>query len=133
MFEHHGYKTPATVIQMLVDIVSKNGNLLLNIPVRGDGTIDDDEVKCLEGIARWMAINGEAIFGTRPWKIYGEGGPRRPRRATSTSGKGRPYTAADLRFTTKGDTLYVFALAWPADGKLVVKSLGSGQPASAAT
>ena len=123
IYEHHGYKTPATVIQMLVDIVSKNGNLLLNVPVRGDGTIDEDEVKCLEGIAQWTAINGEAIFGTRPWKTYGEG-TREAKAGNFNEGKGLPYTAADLRFTTKGDTLYVFALAWPADGKLVVKSLG---------
>jgi alpha-L-fucosidase len=125
-FEHHSYKTPSTVIQMLVDIVSKNGNLLLNIPVRGDGTIDEDEVQCLEGIAEWMAVNGEAIFATRPWKVYGEGA-REARAGNFNEGKGRPYTAADLRYTTKGDTLYAIALAWPADGKLTLKSLGSTQ------
>ena len=112
---------------MLVDIVSKNGNLLLNVPLRGDGTLDDDEVKCLEGIAQWTAINGEAIFGTRPWKTYGEG-TREAKAGNFNEGKGRPYTATDLRFTTKGDTLYVFALAWPSDGKLIVKSLGANQP-----
>ena len=96
------------------------------MPVRGDGTIDEDEVQCLEGIAQWMAINGEAIFGTRPWKTYGEG-YREAKAGNFNEGKGRPYTAADLRFTTKGNTLYVFFLAWPADGKMVVKSLGSDQ------
>ena len=126
IYQHHGYKTPATVIQMLVDIVSKNGNLLLNVPLRSDGTPDDDEVKCLEGIAQWTAINGEAIFGTRPWKTYGEG-VREAKAGNFNEGKGRPYSATDLRFTTKGDTLYVFALAWPTDGKLVVKSLNANE------
>ena len=84
---------------MLVDIVSKNGNLLLSIPVRGDGTIDDDEVAFLHSMANWMAVNGEGIFGTRPWKIYGEG-------PTQVSGgmfneQKVHYTAEDLRFTTK--------------------------------
>ena len=69
----HGYKSTATVIQMLADIVSKNGNLLLNFPPRPDGTLDDDELKILDGMAAWMPINGEAIFGTRPWKVFGEG------------------------------------------------------------
>ena len=68
----HGYKSTATVIQMLGDIVSKNGNLLLNFPPRPDGTLDDDELKILDGMAAWMPINGEAIFGTRPWKVFGE-------------------------------------------------------------
>ena len=72
-FEQHHYKTAQQVMHMLIDIVSKNGNLMLNIPVRGDGTIDDDEVKVLEGIAAWMAVNGEGIYATRPWKVFGEG------------------------------------------------------------
>ena len=67
-----GYKSTATVVQMLCDIVSKNGNLLLNFPPRPDGTLDDDELKILDGMAAWTAINGEAIYGTRPWKIFGE-------------------------------------------------------------
>ena len=71
--ERHGYKKSGAVLRTLADIVSKNGNLLLNIPVRGDGTIDDDEVKFLEEMAAWMDVNGEAIFGTRPWAVYGEG------------------------------------------------------------
>jgi len=109
-----GYASADDVIKQLVDIVSKNGNLCLNIPVRGDGTIDDDEVKVLEGIAAWMDVNSEAIFGTRPWKVYGEG-PAQARR--------RSYAAQDIRFTTKGDTLYAMALGWPANGKLAIRSL----------
>jgi len=69
------------VVTELVEIVSKNGNLLLNIPVRGDGTIDDQEVKFLEGMTQWMDINGEGIFSTRPFTIYGEANVRSPPRA----------------------------------------------------
>jgi alpha-L-fucosidase len=117
-FDQHDYKTAFQVVQMLVDIVSKNGNLMLNIPVRGNGTIDEDEVEVLEGIADWMAANGEGIFGTRPAKVYGEG----PSTVTAPArGRGgRPADFAtfkpnDVRFTIKGDL--------PADGKAVIKSL----------
>ncbi len=127
-FEHHSYKTPATVVQMLVDIVSKNGNLLLNVPVKGDGTIDSDEVACLEGVAKWMAVNRECIFGTRPWKVYGEGFRNAKAGAGNfNEGKGKGYSAEDIRFTTKGNTLYAVALAWPESGKLVIKTLGKKQ------
>jgi alpha-L-fucosidase len=122
------YKSAGMVIHMLCDIVSKNGNLLLNIPVRGDGTIDDDEQKFLQELTRWMDVNGECIFATRPWKVYGEGAARRVAAGNFNEGKTGTYTAADIRFTTKGDTLYAIALAWPADGKLTVKSLASGSP-----
>jgi alpha-L-fucosidase len=116
------YKTAETVIGMLVDIVSKNGNLLLNIPVRGDGTIDEREVQFLEEMAAWMEVNGEAIYGTRPWVAYGEG-PARSRGGQFGEGQGRPYTARDLRFTTKAGALYAIALGWPTDGTLTVRSL----------
>lgn len=109
---------------MLLDIVSKNGNLMLNIPVRGDGTIDEDEVKFLQGMAAWMDVNGEAIFATRPWKLSGEG-PVKTGGGAFNEGA-RPYTAKDFRFTTKGNVLYATALAWPEDGKLTVRVLGSG-------
>jgi len=90
IFEQHTYKSAKTVIHMLADIVSKNGNLCLSIPLKGDGTIDSDERQILTDLADWMRINGEAIFGTRPFKVYGEG----PREAVATGnfneGKGRP-------------------------------------------
>ncbi len=128
LFEKHGYKSTKTVIQTLVDVVSKNGNLLLNIPVRGDGTIDDDELKVVEGIATWMEVNRECIFGTRPWKICGEG-PALENAAPLTAqgfneGKGAPLTAADIRFTVKGNTLYAIALGQPTL-PLHLKSLGT--------
>jgi alpha-L-fucosidase len=130
IFERHRYKTPAMVVGMLVDIVSKNGNLLLSIPVRGDGSIDDDEVKFCEAMAKWTDVNGQAIFGTRPWTIYGEGPSTEPKPTTRSQqfseGKEKPYTPQDIRFTAKGETLYAIALAWPEDGKLVIQSLASG-------
>ncbi|MGS0526416.1 alpha-L-fucosidase [Zobellia nedashkovskayae] len=73
MYYHHRYKQAAEIIPMLVDIVSKNGNLMLNLPLRGDGTLDSDEVKIIREIGAWLKINGEAIYATRPWKVSGEG------------------------------------------------------------
>ncbi len=122
------YKTPTTVVQMLVDIVSKNGNLLLNFPVRADGTLDAQEEDILASLAEWTAVNGEAIYATRPWHVYGEG-TQGPSGAMFNEGK-LTYTSEDIRFTTKGGTLYAFALAWPASGKLLIKSLAARQPRS---
>ena len=106
---------------MLADIVSKNGNLLLNFPPLPDGTLDDDELKILPAMAAWMPINGEAIFGTRPWKVFGESSGK-IQGGMFNEGSLR-YTAKDIRFTTKGEVLYAIALGWPEDRKLVVKSL----------
>ena len=126
LFEEHRYKTAETVIKMLVDIVSKNGNLLLSIPLRGDGTIDDDERKVLADLASWMPDNQEAIFGTRPFVVFGEGPPDIASTGNFNEGKARPYTAEDIRFTTKGDILYAIALGWPPNGKIAIKTLARG-------
>jgi alpha-L-fucosidase len=131
VYEQDRYKTAETVVRMLVDIVSKNGNLLLNIPVRGDGTLDDKEQRVLDGIEAWMRVNRESILGSRPWRVFGEG-PALQGAALSAQGfnegKGRPFTAEDVRFTTHGARLYAIALGWPEDGRLVVKSLAEGSP-----
>ena len=129
--DHHRYKKAADVVPMLADIVSKNGNLLLNVPLRGDGSIDADERTFLEEMAKWMAVNGDCIFGTRPWRLYGEGPS-----TTAQVEKGHfggltdvskvPFTAADIRFTQKGGVLYAIALGWPADSRLTIKSLAIG-------
>ena len=122
------YRTAKSVIQGLVDIVSKNGNLLLNIPVRGDGTIDDKEEAILNGIAAWMDVNKECIFGTRPWKVFGEGPSAEapPVAAQNMSeGKAKPFTADDIRFTMKDGALYAIALGAP-QRELQLKSLGTG-------
>ena len=129
IFDQHQYKTAHQVVQMLIDIVSKNGNLMLNIPVRGDGTIDEDEVKVLEGLADWITPNGEGIYATRPWKTYGEGPS-----VTNVAPKGqfggardvRAYTSEDIRFTAKEDLLFAFMMAWPEGGKVTIKTLAQG-------
>ena len=125
-FEQNQYKTAQQVIHMLIDIVSKNGNLMLSIPVRGEGTIDELEVKILEGVASWIAPNGEGIYATRPFKVFGEGPATT---ATVARGSLATYKTGDVRFTTKGDTLYAFVMVWPADGKAVIKTLAKGGPA----
>jgi len=119
------FRTPESLLDELVDIVSKNGCLLLNIGPRSDGTIPDEVQTILLSMGKWLDANGEAIYGTRPWKIYGEGPTKvvgGSFKDTATSG----YTAEDIRFTAKGDTLYAIALAWPQDGKLRIKSLAKG-------
>jgi alpha-L-fucosidase len=118
------YKTATTVITMLADIVSKNGNLLLNIPPRADGSLDDRELAILGQMAAWMDINAGAIFGTRPWKVFGEG-PTQTKAGSMNEQAQTAYTAEDIRFTTQGATLYAIALGWPEDGRLTIKSLGT--------
>ena len=126
IYDSNAYKSAKTVVQMLADIVSKNGNLLLNIPVRGDGTIDAREEEVLAGIAAWMDVNKESIFGTRPWKVFGEGPASGGAAITAqgfNEGKGRPFTAEDVRFTSKGDSIYAIVMGWPAK-PLAIRSLG---------
>ena len=121
------YRGADTIVPMLVDNVSKNGNLLLSIPVRGDGTIDEHEISFVHDLTEWMQVNGEAIFGTRPWKIFGEG-PTVIGNASLYEGKPKAFTAEDIRFTQKGNTLYAVALGWPSDGVLTIKSLAANSP-----
>jgi len=145
------YKTPKVVVDMLVDIVSRNGNLLLNFPLPNSGELDAEELKIIEGITSWMNVNSEGIYGTRPWKIYGEG-PTNPTagmagrgaegrgaqaggaaltpaeqatRASRFGERNRPdLTPQDVRFTTKGSTLYAFVMGWP-EKEAVIRPLGA--------
>jgi alpha-L-fucosidase len=114
------FRPVSWTIHMLVDIVSKNGNLLLNVVQRPDGSLDPEVEEALEQLATWIAVHGEAIYETRPWQVYGEG---RVRAKGGHFKEDFAYTAQDIRFTTKVPTLYAVALGWPADGKLVIKSL----------
>jgi alpha-L-fucosidase len=128
VLDRHGYKSARTVVHTLIDIVSKNGNLLLSVPLRGDGTPDADEIAILEGIAAWMQINQEAIHGTRPWKVLGEG-PQlanlKPMQGPGfNEGEGSPFTAEDIRFVRKGDVLYAHVLGAPKSA-VSIKSLGT--------
>ena len=128
LYERHGYKKPDQVAHMLVDIVSKNGNLMLNIPLPGNGMPDPDELAFLADFTKWMDVNSEGIHATRPWHVFGEGpaGGGPATRAQGFNESARRYTSQDFRFTQKGDTLYAFAMAWPENGKLVVRSLATG-------
>jgi len=127
LYDEHRYKTVRQVVHTLVDIVSKNGNLLLNIPVRGDGSIDEDEIRFLDGLASWIPANGEAIFGTRPFAVFGEGAPDVAGTGNFNENRTRAYTAGDIRFTTKGDALYAIALGWPEDRRLTIATLAQGR------
>ena len=129
LYARNGYKSAETVVRMLIDIVSKGGNLLLSVPIRGDGTVDEKERAVCAGIGNWMYVNGEGIYGTRTWKKFGAGpqaeGPGERLNAQGfNEGRGKPATAEDLRFTTKDGALYVFTLAIPSPGAdVTVKDL----------
>ncbi|HWC58810.1 MAG TPA: alpha-L-fucosidase [Verrucomicrobiae bacterium] len=124
------YKTPKRVIDMLVDVVSRNGNLLLNFPLNTRGALDAEEQKILAAITAWMGVNGEAIHGTRPWKIFGEG-PNMTKPAPGqkyNESNRKDFTFEDVRFTTKGKTLYAFFMGWPEQGKLAIPALAQSRP-----
>lgn len=122
--ENGTYKTPSELIHQLADIVSKNGNFLLNIGPRKDGTIDDKTVAVLKAIGNWLAVNGEAIYDTRPFDIWGEGPTRQDTdRGISLPEQLKPFTPEDIRFTRKNDVLYAIVLGWPRDGKITIRTL----------
>jgi len=118
------YKSAKKVIDLLVDIVSKNGNLLLNFPLPANGELDAEERIVLAGITEWMNINKEGIFGSRPWKVYGEGPSTLAKAGSGMNEDKQPdLTALDFRFSTKEGALYVFVQGWP-QGECVIQALG---------
>jgi alpha-L-fucosidase len=122
--ENDEFKSPDRLVDDLIDIVSKNGCLLLNIGPRADGTIPQQAQDILLVIGRWLKGNGAAIYGTRPWKISGEG-PTGTAEGHLSEGKNKPYTAKDIRFTQDGKNLYAIILDWPKNSEVFIKSLNS--------
>lgn len=130
VYENGSYKSAQTVAKLLVDIVSKNGNMLLNVPLRADGTFDEKEHAILMEFGAWMKVNQESIIGTRPWLVFGEGPIADSTIAMRAQGfNDGSYAKADsreIRFTQKGRSLYATALSWPEDHQVVIRSLAKG-------
>jgi alpha-L-fucosidase len=123
--ENDTFKSPEFIVHQLVDVVSKNANLLLNVGPRSDGTIPEPVQQILKDVGDWLKVNGEAIYGTRPWRVFGEG-PTQVAAGAFHDTDTQPYTPEDYRFTSKGETLYAIELAWPTSGESVIHSLTPG-------
>ncbi|MFI3205917.1 MAG: alpha-L-fucosidase [Clostridia bacterium] len=121
--EGNDYKTPYDILCDLIDVVSKNGSLMLNVGPKADGTIPEEDTKILTEIGKWLEANGEAIYNSYPYKIYGEG-PTKTVEGHHTDILRKQYTEEDYRFTSKSGKIYVFAMKWPEDGILKIKTLG---------
>lgn len=122
--ENDAYKSAEELAATLIDTVAKNGNLLLNVGPKADGTIAEPEAERLRRIGAWLAVNGEAIYASRPWSVYGEG-PAKVADGGFTEDKRTPYGPQDLRFTTREGALYVIGLSAPEGGKVEIRTLGS--------
>ena len=108
-----------------VDVISKNGVVMMNVALRGDGTLPENQAAILRAFGEWLEINGQGVYGTRPWKVFGEG-PLKIK--TARCGENlKPYSQADIRFTTKDGVLYAFVLA-PPTKDIVIRALRTGGP-----
>jgi alpha-L-fucosidase len=128
--EHDEYRTAKSLIHQLVDTVSKNGNLLLNVGPKSDGTIPEEARAVLLQMGAWLRINGEAIYGTRPFTVFGEGPSKAPKNPMEKNQDIQTYTPLDIRYTTSksGSILYATALGWPTGGSLTLHTLYAGNP-----
>lgn len=123
--EGNDYKTADEIICVLIDCVSKNGGLCLNIGPKADGTIPDEDAQLLIKIGKWLNKNEEGIYGTHAWKVFGEG-PTKTSGSYFNESEKLEYTSNDIRFTYKNGQLYAFVLKWPKDGIVTISSLASG-------
>lgn len=127
--ENNSYKSAKEIICDLVDIVSKNGTLLLNIGPKADGTIPDEDKNILLEIGQWLKVNGEAIYNSKVWRSSGEG-PTKIQEGQFTDGNSKVFTSEDIRFTVNGSSLYATVLNYPEDGSIHIKSLGEKDASS---
>ena len=118
------YKDPVEIVQNLIDIVSKNGRLLLNVGPKADGTICEEDVKILRSIGAWLKVNGEGIYSSKVWRTSAEG-PTKTLEGQFAEGNQAAYTPEDIRFTVANGSIYAFVLKWPEDGRVTIKSLAS--------
>jgi alpha-L-fucosidase len=128
--ENDEYRTATSLIQQLVDTVAKNGDLLLNVGPKSDGTIPSQARSVLLQIGAWLRVNGEAIYGSRPFAVFGEGPTKAPKNSTDKNEDIQSYTSSDIRFTSSvdGHRIYAIVLGWPARSVLTVHTLFSGNP-----
>jgi alpha-L-fucosidase len=128
LYENHTCQKASFIIPLFVDIVSKNGNLLLSIPLPGHGEPDSDEISFLHELAEWQQVNGEAIKGTRPWTIFGESPSTEAKKTAPYQLSPLKFDHRDVRFTTKGGSLYAIVLGWPTEERFLIKSLAEDSP-----
>ena len=128
--EHDEYRTAKSLVHQLLDAVSKNGNLLLNVGPKADGTIPDEARSILLQMGSWLAVNGEAVYSSRPFLVFGEGPTKAPVNPTQMNSDVQTYTPADIRYTTSqnGSVLYAAVLGTPTVPKLVLHTLFTGNP-----
>lgn len=122
------YKSARSIVCDLVDIVSKNGTLLLKVGPKADGTIGPEDTAVLKAIGAWMKVNSEAICDTHVWRTYGEG-PTKVEEGQFTDANEKVFTPEDIRFTVRGENLYATVLKWPKDGRVTVRSLAGARDA----
>lgn len=116
------YKNAGQIIRMFIEIISKNGNMLLNVGPKGDGSIPDKDRQILREIGQWMKRNAPAVYGSRPWKTSGEGSVC-VKEGQFTDNEELPYTKEDIRFTVNGDSIFAFVMNFPSDGAVTIRSL----------